>query len=87
MLDLPDGFIFPAGWQPKTPADVLERELRREVCKGHPLFGVECRAIAFGREEPDDVLFLTDNPFAPLAFVHLTWRIESDPAWPHAVLY
>ncbi len=31
---------------------------------------------------PDEFLFLTDHPEMPLAFVHLTWAVETDPVWP-----
>ena len=57
----------------------LERELRREMSGRHVLCGRSCVVIA-ARGDRDDVLFLVDG--ARLAIVHLTWSLESDPAWP-----
>ncbi|MFN0019378.1 MAG: hypothetical protein ACKVP0_14025 [Pirellulaceae bacterium] len=30
---------------------------------------------------------MTENPEMPIAFVHLTFRAEDDPAWPYTVGY
>lgn len=60
----------------------LERELRRELPDGHALHGRLVRAVARG-EDCDDVAFRVED--AGLCIVHLTWRIETDPQWPHAV--
>jgi hypothetical protein len=65
----------------------LEEELRREACPGHLLFGRECRAVAFNTEDPNEFVFLTSNPAMPLAWVHLTWQVETDPLWPYTVGY
>lgn len=61
--------------------DLLTKELRREVCGRHILFGINVRAVGT-RIDCDDVLFVTDDPQKPIAVVHLTWRVESDPTWP-----
>ncbi|MCQ6252412.1 hypothetical protein HUF15_29665 [Streptomyces samsunensis] len=51
---------------------VLEAELRRELARGHRLYGARVSAAA-RCEGCDDVLFsITDRPF-PWAVVHLTW--------------
>lgn len=76
------GVELPDGWfelQPTT-AGQLEAELRRELCSGHPLFGLPVRAVA-RRGDRDDVLFRSasdDRVFV----VHLTWSAETDPRWP-----
>ena len=65
--------------EPWTPGSfpTFVDELNREVGPGHPLF--ERVAIAVGRRtDCDDVLFfLLDSP-APLAVVHLTWRMRRE---------
>jgi hypothetical protein len=68
-------------WSPLTPerAATLERELARELSPGHPLAGRHAAAKAQGNHS-DDVAFLVDG--AELCIVHLTWQIETDPAWP-----
>lgn len=65
----------------------VEKELQKETSLGHPLHGVTCHVVAFNTGDPNEFLFATDSPAAPLAFVHLTWRTESDPNWPYTVCY
>lgn len=65
----------------------FEAELRREVPAGHLLHGVECRAVARSRDHPDEFIFATNRPGMPVAFVHLTWAVESNPAFPYTVGY
>ena len=61
----------------------LEDELKREVSPRHPLYGIEAKAIARGRE--DDFLFaLADGR---CALVHLTWKRESSADWPWTVFF
>jgi hypothetical protein len=57
-------------------------ELHREICPTHPLFGVKCRPLAFDARIKKAFLFETDRPKLPLAVVHFTWTVESDPRWP-----
>lgn len=89
----PENFRWPPSWLPISPQErggtvaSLEAELGREVGIGHPLCGVDCKAVARNEVDPDDVLFVTSNPQMPLAFVHLTWKAERDPAWPFTVGY
>lgn len=61
-------------------------ELKREAPSGHVLFGVNASAIA-KREDRDDFLFIIEHPEYKYAEVHLTWSIETDPAWPSASLF
>ncbi len=68
-------------------AFTFEAELQREVCPGHPLHRIECRAVARSREHHDEFIFVTARPDMPVAFVHLTWTIESDPTFPYTVGY
>lgn len=65
----------------------FEAELQREVCPEHPLYQIECRAIARNCDHSDEFIFLTDDPKLPLAFVHLTWQVESSPLFPYTVRY
>jgi hypothetical protein len=65
----------------------VEAELQSEVCPGHPLHRVECRAIAWNTEDVNEFLFVTTNPRMPLAVVHLTWKRELDSAWPYTLGY
>jgi hypothetical protein len=41
----------------------------------------------FLEEAQVGALFATDNPAAPVAFVHLTFKAETDPRWPYTVGY
>jgi hypothetical protein len=66
----------------QQPADSLARELQREVGPLHPLYNVECRAIGRNSKDPNEFLFLTAQPRMPLAFVHLTWKVETQPEFP-----
>jgi hypothetical protein len=61
----------------------MEAELSREVSRGHALHGLRTRAVARA-EHCDDVAFEVEG--AGLFVVHLTWRPETDPRWPHAIL-
>ena len=64
--------------------EALERELRRELCSSHVLYGVEATAIG-RRSRRDDVLFLLrDGRFAQ---VHLTNTREADPRCPDTQIY
>ena len=60
----------------------LTNELNREVSPSHPLYGVDCQAIAINRQDSDDILFLTSHPEMPLAYVHLTWNKEDSSTFP-----
>ena len=66
----------------EVPARNFVAELRREMCADHPLFHRRFIAIACSTIDPDDVLFFTDDPTEPFAFVHLTWHIERTASFP-----
>jgi hypothetical protein len=72
---------------PGTVANSLAAELRREMPAGHRLARCNLRAVGRCIEDADDILFTTDDDSAPLAVVHLTWHIETDPVWPYTVIY
>jgi hypothetical protein len=76
-IDLPEGW---SGVEPEQAAG-LGRELRRELSRGHALYGVAASAIAV-RYENDDALFVLTGSPHPYAVVHLTWHRENDPQWP-----
>ena len=94
MAEVPAGFQWPAPWKPlPLPEGWLglvrsaEAELQSEVCLGHLLYRVACRAVAFNADDVNEFLFTTDRPGAPIAFVHLTFKAENDPTWPYTVCY
>ncbi len=59
----------------------MEKELKREVSKGHLLKGQKSIALA-RMDGRDDFLFNTPHMSDSIHVVHLTWSKESDPAWP-----
>src|SRR5215472_494224 len=80
------GWLEP--WSPvknQQHAAWLERELKKEVVRGHVLFGRAAMAVAV-RADQDDVLFQISDP-TQLAVVHLTWAARADrPPWPSTSL-
>jgi hypothetical protein len=71
---------------PSDSAESLESELRNEMCPGHVLF--ERAFVAIGwRRGVDDFLFYLGDTSPRFAVVHLTWRKESSPDWPHTKLF
>jgi hypothetical protein len=74
---------LPATWRELAPLEAasLESELRRELSPTHCLSNRMLRAIA-RRDGYDDVLFAPASGHAPVYCVHLTWSVETDPAWP-----
>jgi hypothetical protein len=83
---VPDGFAYRPPWRAAdTP---LEEQLRREVPRGHVLYGLSARAVA-RRQDNDDVLFelFGADLLAGFALVHLDWRSRPGrfTEWPHTV--
>lgn len=76
---------LPDGWHLMTwdeRKNVLA-ELQREIPFDHILHGR--RMIPLARHSGcDEVLIRTVDTIPTLYVVHLTWRVESDPAWPGA---
>jgi hypothetical protein len=68
-------------------APTMEAELEREVCEDHPLYRLQCRAVARSTEDPNEFLFVTADRDRPVAFVHLTWTVETRPDFPYTVTY
>lgn len=94
MPEVPDDFAWPPPWKLlPLPSGYLglvgsvEAELQSEVCPGHPLYRVACRAIAWNAGDTNEFLLSTANPAMLVAFVHLTWKHESDPHWPYTLGY
>ncbi len=78
-------------WYPldsKKVQEGLERELRVEVIRGHPLYNVSVTAIA-RRYDQDDVLYWINEGEESFAIVHLTYRGKSEvsPEWPRTALF
>ena len=84
----PSELDWPEGWG-ALHYDVIPkitRELKREVGRGHLLYNAP--ACAMGRKaQTDDFLFQVEAGRHTFAHVHLTWRREKDPVWPHTKLY
>lgn len=75
----------PEDWRDFGPDDPdkkpFERELAREVRRGHKLFGLDLTIVA-RRFAQDDIL-VTSPARAGCAAVHLTWtRGRETPPWP-----
>jgi hypothetical protein len=66
---------------PEVASDVLS-ELQREICPQHPLFGVECRPIAWNIATKRHFLFVKNNNAMPLVSVHFTWHEETCEGYP-----
>jgi hypothetical protein len=73
-------------WGPIPPNTGREIELQREMCAGHVLFGRSVIAVA-ARNDCDDVLFYLGESAPSFAVVHLTYRRETQPEWPHTELF
>jgi hypothetical protein len=78
-------------WRPVVHSDAshLERELRRELAPGHPLFGRNDGATALAvRQDCDDVLFELRDP-TRFAVVHLTYTTAppDTPPWPETEVF
>jgi hypothetical protein len=71
-----------------TQVASMERELRRELSAGHPLFGLPVRTLR-SRQDCDDVLFALEDGTGRVAVVHLTWTHNSPerPPWPMTAVY
>jgi len=76
-LNLPEPWQMVIGDQGKA----LTVELEREICSSHKLFGIQTQAIARMLDR-DNILFSTNDLSKPYVVVHLTWNVETDPAWP-----
>jgi hypothetical protein len=80
-------FSFMEPWTALAPgkADDFLRELRIELSPGHPLYGVNLKAIATSLQA-DDVLFQLDD--GRVCQMHLTWRKSAErPPWPHHQMF
>jgi hypothetical protein len=73
-------------WESVSNSDELRAELARECGLLHPLRGTAVTAIA-RRIDRDDVLFRLDDGSFRVALVHLTYRKEVGPNWPHTVFF
>ena len=89
-----DDFVFPERWwdlrgraaEEAAGRERVERELRREVDKGHVLYRADVNAVAACNGH-DDVLFaLNDGRFA---LVHLSYpgSAPDRPPWPDTDIF
>jgi hypothetical protein len=92
----PAAVVWPRRWRPIAeasslfpspiyPGESAFAELQREICEGHPLYGVHCVPVAYDASTIKEFLFATARPDMPLAVVHFTGRPESDPEWPFVI--
>lgn len=78
---------FPDDHQLVVGRDAIVTELRREMPESHVLYQSELDAIAVHVEcGYKDFVFATNNEIHPIAVVHLTYSVESDPRWPSTKL-
>lgn len=72
----------------KNSKGTFEKELDKEINKGHILYGIKVREIAH-REDCDDVLFLLMDGTNRYAVVHLTWArsVEDNSSFPRTKIY
>jgi hypothetical protein len=81
ITDEHEALSFGRAVNPAVQSSVV-RELHREICSTHPLFGIECRPLAYHSKVNKDFLFEICNAEMPLVMVHFTWTVEKDPRWP-----
>jgi len=66
----------------------FEKELYKEINKGHILYGIKVKEVA-RREDCDDVLFSLIDGTNRFAVVHLTWvrKVEENSYFPRTKIY
>ena len=84
----PSELDWPEGWRVLHYDNIphVTRELGREVGRAHVLYNLPACALGKKRQT-DDYLFQVEAGDHNVALVHLTWKKEKDPAWPHTTLY
>jgi hypothetical protein len=65
----------------------LVKELELEMPKGHVLYGLSLKAVAYCSADPNEFLFVSNDSAKPIACVHLTWKKEKDQTWPYTTVY
>jgi hypothetical protein len=64
----------------------LDKELERELNRGHPLWGSSPRKVLAKRNDQDDILVSFDS--GKIAEVHLTWtRKREQDGYPKTVIF
>lgn len=73
-------------WHSSTsPANGVD-ELLREVPRGHVLWGIGVRSLAY-RQDCDDVLFALEDGSFRVAVVHLSFQAEKNLRWPETEIF
>ena len=92
-IRLPDDYAelipisFPDDHQLVVGRGAIVAELRREMPESHVLYSAKLDAIAVHVEcGYKDFVFATNSDKHPIAVVHLTYNVESDPNWPSTKL-
>ena len=86
MMD--DPLNLPKGWtsiDDVTGIITFTKELRRELCASHALYGTWLLAVA-RKDDRDDFLFCFEDGVRVVQ-VHLTWREETAPNWPKFIVF
>lgn len=65
-------------------ATALQAELRRELCPGHPLYGLEAKPWLICWPDKDVAFSLSDGR---VALVHLTYALETNPVYPFCKMF
>ncbi|WP_425618945.1 hypothetical protein NA78x_002666 [Anatilimnocola sp. NA78] len=84
-IKIPDDYIsFPSDHLTTvgTPHQILNAELHREMPEGHTLYARATEVVAVCTVTHKDFVFVTDDASKPIAIVHLTWSLETNPIWP-----
>lgn len=71
----------------ELPNPSYEKELQREICSTHILWGHKVRAIGYCLDDINEILYETNLPGSPYVVVHLTWAKEKSPKFPNTILY
>jgi hypothetical protein len=75
---------LPPGWRTlnRVESEKLTPALSRQICSGHILF--DRGVISIARDDRSDDVLFHDAAAAQYFWVHLTWRVETDPSVPQA---
>ena len=65
-------------------AVAFQAELKRELCPDHPLYGLQAEPWLVARPGKDVASTLSDGR---VALVHLTFKLETDPAYPSSKIF
>lgn len=89
MFDIDKLNVYDDIWSEiENSKGTFEKELYKEINKGHILYGIKVKEAAH-REDCDDVLFFLMDGTNRYAVVHLTWTrsMEANSFFPKTKIY